>query len=521
MRREEEIKNIRSRYSGEHPNDSFVNDIVCNIADDGNYGVQGIPFGFCEKSEEQCFWKKNIVKRYTYLFPYLILNQWLSIMPSSKELVEWIDSYLNENIIGEKGKNIGDKVYEEMKNFIDDIDIFNEIPNIMPEIGFIIDSYLWDKYAEIPSLLHSQNLPDPFIGKYQTFLLNSLKANRWNYQNEIEKYLQFCYVLDSKTKNKKTALEEMLAMTCDKKFDKLEDILPIYPYYGDDFGLALLDFCKKNKSLYELSCEIISKYEFHFEFESWMAEIETRIKETGRPYNIELSKNTNAHKKIVEYLHSRYITFWKKCNRITLNIVDEVKISSSTTKQNDLKEKISDKMKELCNEEKSFIMLEISNLIQEARQEAISLFISETKESAITEGKQVLLTELVSSSIYETLKATYIDSDTPEFTNDSGTDYLTYATKISEIWIEHNIFSPDEMKNVDRSSNDYLEAIKDIIADDVWEIICDEIYKCCDEFYDRGVIHESNSYNYYSSDDSFSNDNSFDYTMGLTGLLGG
>ena len=68
------IKDIRTSYGVDRPNDSFINDIVCNICDDNIFEVQGISLDFCETPKERYFWKRNILNKYAYLFPYLVIR---------------------------------------------------------------------------------------------------------------------------------------------------------------------------------------------------------------------------------------------------------------------------------------------------------------------------------------------------------------------------------------------------------------------------------------------------------------
>lgn len=504
---EDNIINIRNLYNGENPNFSFVSDIVCNIADDSNYIIQGIPLGFCEEPEEQHFWKKNIVNRYTYLFPYLVLNKWSFMFPSSMGLKTWIDSYLTERI---RGKSIGEEVYEQMNDFKKDSTIYEKIPYIMPEIGFIIDSYLWEKHQELPFFIQKKEFQitetifsqyrDSLLTTVKYCLLNSIKQNRSGFHHQFDKCLKYAFILDSKQYayggGRTVFLDILSKLTDNNQSDSLEKILPVYPYYGDDFGLILLNFLKEHKIVYTLSDKTISSYEHKFTYDSWWSEIETRLGEDGKPYNAELCKKTPSHERIIGYLNSRHLIFWNSCHQIILRLVDEIKNTSSTTKQNDLKKKINDRMKILCNEEKLLIVSKITqHFIKNARHEAYNLYINETKDIANLRRKDIPLTEDVLNSIIETLSAIYDDSEIPMFSEKTDVDYLTFASKVSSIWVEHNVFSPDEMNNVDRASENYQSIIKEAFTNCVWQKVCEEIYDWCNRYYNQGVTY---SYNYSS-----------------------
>lgn len=195
------IKDIRTSYGVDRPNDSFINDIVCNICDDNIFEVQGISLDFCETPKERYFWKRNILNKYAYLFPYLVINKWQINDPTNEEIAKWIECFLEEKVIDEKGKTFGDKLYEEIIIFKNDTSILKEIPNIIPEVGFIIDCYLWIYYKETPFFVGfvKENMPEAEIpyDKYYTFFGNSLEPCNFCFINDnINKLLDYCKLTD-------------------------------------------------------------------------------------------------------------------------------------------------------------------------------------------------------------------------------------------------------------------------------------------------------------------------------------
>lgn len=462
---------------------ALLSPILVNIKH-GRYHDGSVEFAFCETSEECEFWKKDIEK-YLYLYVYSLLTEW----SDNASLI--IKKRLNSFIEVHK-----DKILCDITDFVSRL---NTVPlSIHTKIGFIADSYLWKEKLEIPyltalvnafpSLLNSDSLPSSFIDGYKNLLLN----NMWNYQNEIEKYLQFCYVLDSRTKNKKTALEEMLAMTCDKKFDKLENFLPVYPYYGDDFGLALLDFCKKNKSLYKLTSEIIAKYEFQLGVESWLTEIREKLGKDGKPYSVELCKRTSSHKHIVTFLNDCHNPFWDDCNNMAMSVVEKVVKGQNeeSSKRSFVRNSLYDGIKKIGGEAKRLMFNKVNSLIVNAKEESVLLFIDEIEKEAMEKGKNIKMTTKVLTEIHSKLISEYVSNNVPEPSLDFDGGF-PYAKKVAETWVT---WWAENVRNANEISKEQYDDIKNVWNTSVWEIIQNDINGWCESFYGDANIDSSSSY---------------------------
>lgn len=706
---ENDIINIRDLYNGENPNFSFVSDIVCNIADDSNYIIQGIPLGFCKEPEEQHFWKKNIVNRYTYLFPYLVLNKWSFMYPSSKELKEWIESYMNEE---EDGKSMGEKVYEQMNDFKKDSTIYEKIPYIMPEIGFIIDSYLWEKHQELPFFIRKkefqitetiydkycqlfkknfgayiidytninllldyceiidrvggrrvcymslvaqlstkksdidlsvmlksipqekydlelykkvvcfycinidiykdspdisirfcdgsetflfwrnnlnryaylllylivrvwfafdktqqfvevkkwlsvitqesntvqflesemQDFKNEMTGADQAFLdsfgniglliecymwnkyeevpsliiprfishyrdsllttvkyclLNSIKQNRSGFHHQFDKCLKYAFILDSKQYaygGGRTVLLDILSkLTDNNQSDSLEKILPVYPYYGDEFGLILLNFLKEHKIVYNLTNETISSYEHKFTFDSWWSEIKKRLGTDGKPYNAELCEMTPSHKCIIKYLNTYHYSIWNKCKDKSLQIILEPMKIRDFASVTSICEKVFDEIGEICRNEKKKIFDDIKPLTIKARAEGVDLFIKDIEKQVVAENKEKnKLTKNVHNRLYKLLMET-CNNNLPDFPFETEFDD-EYAQKIVILWRYMKFFEkifPELPKEVQKSFDS-----------SVWNKINADIIGWCKSFYEnKEFINSSSNVETDTSDD--------------------
>lgn len=461
---------------------------------------------FCNKPNEIYFWREYL-SSYSFAFLYFILQEWLHENSNSIELNHWLGIITN----GEAAN----KMEEEMKSF--KTIIVNKCQSnsqaIVDNIGFMIEEYFWIKKNEVPSLLNSIAFSSHTVDKYQKLLLDSVKNKRENFFSRIENYLLFCYILDSNATFKRNSLLEVLELTSDNESEKLDTILELFPYYGDDFGLSLLQFCNDNQKLYKLSKQTILKYKFHLFVDSWRFEISKRLGENGRPYSVELCEKTASHKKIVAYLNHRHPIFWNKCDQMSRSVIEKIRYENLDLKRTPVEDRVSSRAEELSRKEKKLIFQKIEANPKEALKEAIWAFLMETKQLAESNGKKINLTEDVSKVLYNFLIEKYTNFDTPEFPYETEAAFDKYGDKVARVWIRRYLIGDDEVSTRDQISSDKFTSIEKTFNEFVWDRIIGDIFEWCKKIYSYNV---PNSYT-----PSFDDDNSSDYDHDDYGIYGG
>lgn len=450
---------------------------------------------FCYESDACCFWKENAFSYSTALL-YFSLKFWTRDNNNALELNYWL------GMLSSGGYVV--TLETEMKNLKDKIvSFYNDIPQtIVEEIGYMIEEYFWGKYNDIPSLIQFVVFPCEFVEKYKKMLLDKVNNNLKDYQEKLESYLQFCLVLDSNATFKKSTFLEILELTCDNESEKIANILELYPYYGDDFGLSLLQFCIDNQELYKLSNKTISKYTFHLFVDSWMYEISKRLGENGRPYNVELCEKTVSHKKIVDFLNHRHPILWNECNQKSKEIVNKIRGEKLTDKRSPVEERVKDMTKELTNREDRLLSGCLKPLIKEALKEGVQNFIIETESLAKNKGKKIPLLEDVSNTIYDYLIRQYLNFDVSEFPGDTGVLSGLYGDKVARIWIRRYMIGDDEVSWESSLSSEKIAGAKIAFDYYIWNNIYDHVIAWCEQNYGKKEPEEV----YYSSDNYDDND---------------
>ena len=438
---------------------------------------------FCTTSEERAFWTDCIEGgRYAHLLTFSILEQW-------QPMSHWIDDLKNNH-----------KLEKEMRDFLAHMaKDANSIPfSIIIRIGFIIDSFLWKKHKEIPRLfkLEQSEFPLNLADDYKKVLLDEIKENdKIFFNDDQEKVLRYCLTLDLKSLNN-NVFRDILKLTSRNESNDLSILLINYPYYGDDFGLTLLAFCKENKNIYRLSSETISAYEYHLCKDSWLTEIKRKLGNNSVPYNSELCKQTCSHNKIVEEINSKESALWDELCKMTIDVVDDVRIENPSRKRSPVRITVYSKTMEICTNSKKEIFSSLHNLLIDAKKEGILLFIDMCKEYALKNGKKIALTQKVLNAINEYLVEHYIDETIPSYSIDFKKGYR-FAKRVAYEWVIYWIVGSDDM--MENISENQLNRIRDSFNTFVWEPMKDELIQLCTNLY---------GYATWDFDSSTSNNNS-------------
>lgn len=434
-------------------------------------------FSFCSNSNEVAFWKEN-ASVYSFILLYLILKEWNGASENNEELKYWLDLLLSS---GENSVQLETEMRSLNSQFVDNYKAFPK--TIVEKIGFAIDEYFWKEYNEIPSLIQTVGSSDLYAAKYQKLLLDDAKNNPRNFIDKIDRYLQFCLILDTNATFARPNLLELLAITYNGESEKIGKILESYPYYGDDFGLSLLHFCKKNRSFYKLSKQVISKYENHLCVDSWMSVIQTKLGKRGKPYSVDLCVKTSSHMRIVEYINSRHPIFWDQCNQAVTQVVDEVKNMDSFRKREPVRDGVQTRIGGLIKKEKELIYNNIKTFLFDSLKEGIRLFINEIKEEEEFKGIKFNLTDEVSQVIYKYLVDKYANKPLPNFSFEPGSSRSLYADRVARVWVFYTMFFGDGVNDSCLVTDVQRKSIREKFDTYVWKVIEDDVLGWCKDYY--------------------------------------
>ena len=457
---------------------------------------------FCDNSNEVAFWKEN-ASGYSFILLYLILKEWNGESEKNEELKYWLGLLSSEEN--------SDKFETEMRSLKSQlVDNYKAFPKTIAEkIGFAIDEYFWKKNYETPSLIKSIDISSLYVNKYQGLLLDDAKKNPQKFINKIDCYLQFCRVLDDKEIIAGSNLMELLAITYDGESEQLGEMLMSYPYYGDDFGLSLLHFCKKNRSFYKLSKQAISKYEHHLCVDSWMSVIQERLEESGKPYTRNLCMKTSSYMRIVEYINSRHSVFWDQCNQMAAQVVSEVKNLDPAGKREPVRDGVQTRTAGLMKKEKELIYNNIKSFLFDSLKEGILLFINETKEEEEFNGKKLNLTDKASQVIYKYLVDNYANKPLPQFSFEPSASCYWYADRVARVWVFWIMLAEDTINESYEVTDEQRKSIRENFDKYVWKVIEDDVLGWCRNYYDSSES-TSKSTSFGASDHT---SNNFDYDI--------
>lgn len=454
-------------------------------------------FSFCSNSDEETFWKDK-ASIYSYVLLYLILQEWKEESGMLEDQKYWLDQLSS----GENSVLLEKEMRSLKSKFVDEYNLFPK--SIVEKIGFVIEAYLWKKYFETPSLIQSVEFSDLYVAKYQKLLLDNAKNNPQICIDKINSYLHFCLVLDTNASFSRSNLLEFLAITSGCKPTKIGKILESYPYYGDDFGLALLHFCEQNQSIYQLSKQAIAKYKFHLYVDSWMSVIKERLGESGKPYNENLCMKTSSYECIVHYMASRFTLFDIECAQVVDQVLNEVKNLDPAGKREPVRNGVKTRTEELCKRERKIIYNNIKTLLADSLKEGILLFISEIKKEEV-KGKKIKLTDEVSQVIYEYLVDKYANKPLPLFPFEPSTNCYGYADRVARVWVSYYRLAADEIKEQYQVSGEQAESIKESYYKYVHNVLLADLVSWCRSYFDPDSSSDtsgsSSSYSISSSDD--------------------
>ena len=457
-------------------------------------------FSFCSNSNEVAFWKEN-ASVYSFILLYLILKEWNGASENNEELKYWLDLLLSS---GENWVQLETEMRSLNSQFVDNYKAFPK--TIVEKIGFAIDEYFWKEYNEIPSLIQTVGSSDLYAAKYQKLLLDDAKNNHRNFINNIDSYLQFCLILDTKVTFARSNLLELLAITYNGESEKIGKILESYPYYGDYFGISLLHFCKKNRSFYKLSKQVISKYENHLCVDSWMSVIQTKLGKRGKPYSVDLCVKTSSYMRIKEYINSRHPIFWDQCNQAVTQVVDEVNNMNPFRKREPVRDGVQTRIGGLIKKEKELIYNNIKTFLFDSLKEGIRLFINEIKEEEEFKGIKFNLTDEVSQVIYKYLVDKYANKPLPNFSFEPGSSCYCYADRVARVWVFYTMLFGDGVNDRRYVTDVQRESIREKFDAYVWDVIENDVLRWCESYYNSDsssdTSESSSSYGFSSSDNN-------------------
>lgn len=455
-------------------------------------------YSFCNNSNEVAFWKDN-ASVYSYVLLYLILQEWNDESGTPEELNCWLDqlsSADNSVLLEEEMRTLKPQLVDMRKAFP---------KSIVEKIGFAIEEYFWKKNYETPSLIQSVDFSSLYVNKYQRLLLDDAKNNPRNFIDKIDRYLQFCLILDTNATFARPNLLELLAITFDGESEQLGEILESYPYHGDDFGLSLLHFCKKNRSFYKLSKQVISKYENHLCVDSWMSVIQTKLGKRGKPYSVDLFVKTSSYMRIKEYINSRHPIFWDQCNQAVTQVVDEVNNMNPFRKREPVRDGVQTRIGGLIKKEKELIYNNIKTFLFDSLKEGIRLFINEIKEEEEFKGIKFNLTDEVSQVIYKYLVDKYANKPLPNFSFEPGSSCYCYADRVARVWVFYTMLFGDGVNDRHYVTDVQRESIREKFDAYVWDVIENDVLRWCESYYNSDsssdTSESSSSYSISSSDD--------------------
>lgn len=455
-------------------------------------------FSFCDNSNEVAFWKEN-ASVYSYVLLYLILQEWNDESGTPEELNCWLDQLFsadNSVLLEEEMRTLKPQLVDMRKAFA---------KSIVEKIGFAIEEYFWKKNYETPSLIQSVDISSLYVNKYQRLLLDDAKKNPQNFIDKIDCYLQFCLVLDAKETFARSNLMELLAITYDGESEQLGEILVSYPYYGDDFGLSLLHFCKKNRSFYKLSKQAISKYEHHLCVDSWMSVMQEKLGESGKPYTRNLCMETSSYMRIVEFINSRHSIFWDQCNQMATQVVREVKNLDPAGKREPVRDGIKTRTRELIKEEKELIYNNIKTFLSDSLKEGILLFINETKEEEEFKGRRLNLTDKALQVIYKYLVDKYANKPLPNFSFEPSASCYEYADRVARVWVFWIMLAEDSINESYEVTDEQRKSIREKFETHVWKVIEDDVLGWCKSYY-------------YSSSDTSGSSSSYSFSSRFSSI---
>ncbi len=456
-------------------------------------------FSFCNNSNEVAFWKDN-ASVYSFILLYLILKEWNGASENNEELKYWLDLLLSS---GENCVQLETEMRSLNSQFVDNYKAFPK--TIVEKIGFAIDEYFWKEYNEIPSLIQTVGSSDLYAAKYQKLLLDDAKNNPRNFIDKIDRYLQFCLILDTNATFARPNLLELLAITYNGESEKIGKILESYPYYGDDFGLSLLHFCKKNRSFYKLSKQVISKYENHLCVDSWMSVIQTKLGKRGKPYSVDLCVKTSSYMRIKEYINSRRTVFWDQCHQIATQVVSEIKKLDPVGKREPVRDGVQTRTREHAKEEKELIYNNIKPYLFDSLKEGIMLFVNEIKEEEEFNGIKFNLTDERLQVIYKRLLDKYANKPLPHFSFEPSESCYWYADRVARVWVYWIMLSADTINESYEVTDEQRKSIREKFDANVWDVIENDVLRWCESYYNSDsssdTSESSSSYSFSSSDD--------------------
>ena len=453
----------------------------------------------CCFSDEDIFWKSK-ASSYGLVLVYFIIMEWYNENNNSIILKDWIDLFSdgdNMALLEEQMKCLKSELIEQRQ----------ENPkSIMEKVGYLIETYFWIHYNEVPSLLSFIVISPNGVDNYKKLLFEKIKNNFRDFQANVTKYLQFCLFLDTNASFMRYNFIEILELTSNRESKNIENILKKYPYYGDEFGLSLLHFCEENSSFYNISKNIIAKYKHHLFVDSWLTVVNENLGEDGKPYSIEICERTSSYRKIVEYLDSRHSIFWDKCNRKSAQVINEINSEGLSEMREPARDRLQSSTKELSKDEKKTIYTHICPILSETLKEGILIYINQIKDKEEKKGKKIELTNDVSEVIYKHLVDKYAMKPIPDFSCETISSFYWYADRVARVWIFWRAFASDYVNSEQSITEAQRTSIREKFDTFVWDVIKSDVLTWCRSYYRSSDSDISSDYDYDISSDYDDND---------------
>lgn len=407
---------------------------------------------------------------------------------------------------------------EECKSYI----VQETVSFLKSMLSLLIDQYSWRRYHFPPNqtrIINEKGLSynnaeiESLAEDYNQTLQKSIENAEIFIVTETNNVLDYCKNVDSLNYSK-TCFETILRNLLKQESGTLESMLLSIPFYGCDFEKELLVFCENNANLYQISEDVINKLKAKYSYDYLMEAIEKKLSLTRnhRPYDAEYGKSTVAYKTIIEKINSHYNSFWKRCNSLTMSIINQSRdFNDLTDKRNWARPKINSMVHDEYLKEEDSIMKDIHPRTVHIKEECIAAFLQSVfKENVDKLNFDKKILDSVLSELYLFLKEKYISNNiewSPLPYMIMLKEHKYYADMVVKIWIQYNFMEEDVVKFPNEIPKEKLEDIKNCFLIYIWKDIEKDFEDGIETILNMPYGSSTNTSEYYydSSSDSYDN----------------
>ncbi len=387
-------------------------------------------------------------------------------------------------------------------------------------LSMLIDQYSWRRYHFPPNqtrVINEKGLSynnaeiESLAEDYNQTLQRSIDNAEIFIITEPNNVLNYCKNVDSLNNDKK-CLETILRKLLKQDSSSFEDLLLSIPFYGCEFEKQLLVFCENNASLYQISEDTINKLRYKYTYDYLMEVIEKKLSQTinHRPYNAGQGKDTVAYKSVIEQINSHYNSFWKRCNLLTMSIINQSRdFHDLTDKRNWARPKINKMVSDEYLKEEKAIMKDIHPKIAFIKEESIVSFLqSVVKENVDKLNFDKKILDSVYSELNHFLKEKYISNDvewSPLPYMVMGKEHKDYANMVVKTWIQYEFMEEDIVKFPNMIPKGQLEDIKNCFYNKIWKNIEKDFEQGLETILNKSYGINANSSDYDSSLELYDN----------------